>query len=162
MVRFVIFFIMFFLMPQLSIAEEAMRLPVDSAALVIKTKAEDIHYHVEIASSREQCERGLMYRHDFPAGQAMLFKFAELRNVSMWMANTPLPLDMIFLNEQGQIVSIHENATPYSYAVISSGGLARYVIEVNAGQVATHHIRVGQHVLHPAINQNSGDGVNGC
>lgn len=150
--RFVFSFFIFLVTAQFSFAQEAMQLPVDATPLVIKTAAGDVSYNVEVALSRDEHERGLMYRRNFPSDRAMLFKFDEQRDIAMWMANTPLPLDMIFLNHQGVIVSVVEKAVPYSRTILTSGVPARYVIEVNAGQVAMHNIAVGQQVVHPAIN----------
>lgn len=69
----------------------------------------------------------------------------------MWMANTPLSLDMIFLNSEGDIVSIFEKLSPFSTEIISSKMPATFAIEVNAGEVFEKKIQKGQRVIHPAI-----------
>lgn len=132
-------------------AQEPMLLPVDAQPLTIKTGLGQITYDVEIAVTPEQTEAGLMFRKNFPENRAMLFKFASERVVSMWMANTPLPLDMLFLDKNGKIVAIIEHAHPYSTRIISSHVPASFTIEINAGQVAVKKIQKGQRIIHPAI-----------
>lgn len=132
-------------------AQQPMHFSVDSIPLVIKTSTGKVSYNVEIAKTPEQSEAGLMYRTDFPENRAMLFIFPEKRIVTMWMANTPLPLDMVFLDEKGVIVSIASNTTPYSTKIVSSHVPAAFTIELNAGDVQKHNIEIGEKVIHPAI-----------
>lgn len=132
-------------------AQEPMHFPVDPTPLVIMTSAGKVIYSVEIAKTPEQSEAGLMYRTDFPKNRAMLFIFPEKRIVTMWMANTPLPLDMVFLDEKGVIVSIAPNTTPYSTKIVSSHAPAAFTIELNAGDVQNNKIEIGEKVVHPAI-----------
>lgn len=131
--------------------EEPMRLPVDATQLVIITATGKVSYDVEVAKTPEQNEAGLMYRTDLPSDRAMLFVFPEKQIVTMWMANTPLPLDMIFLDDRGVIVSITENTIPYSTKIVSSHVFAKFTIEVNAGEVQKNRIKIGDRVFHPAI-----------
>lgn len=132
-------------------AKQPMHLPVDEFALTIMTQTGKVAYDVEIAQTREQSEKGLMYRTDFPKNRAMLFIFADEHIITMWMANTPLPLDMIFLNEKGIIVSVAKNTTPYSTKIVSSHEPAAFTIELNAGEVEKNAIGIGQRVIHPVI-----------
>ncbi|AQS41713.1 MAG: Hypothetical protein BHV28_10190 [Candidatus Tokpelaia hoelldobleri] len=149
--RLLLCFVVFLLLPAVSGAQQAMRLPVDVRPLVVHTDKNIIEFDVEIARTDEQRGRGLMFRQDFPAGRVMLFRFPQQQVITMWMMNTPLPLDMVFLNEEGIIVSIHEGAEPFSQAIISSQKPAASVIELKAGQVKEHHIANGQRVTHSAI-----------
>lgn len=134
-----------------------MQLPVHPIPLEIQTEQGAVSYQVEIASSLAQTKAGLMYRTDFPRDRAMLFlnllssAEQDKKEILMWMANTLLPLDMIFLNAKGVIISIFENAVPFSKSMISSKIPATFVIEVNAGEIAEKHIQKGQRVIHPAI-----------
>lgn len=132
-------------------ASGAMVLEVDPAPLIIRTENSAISYDVEVADTEVERAAGLMFRQDFPQNRAMLFDFEETRAVSMWMKNTPLPLDMLFLNETGLISGIAENTTPQSLEVISSPQPVAYVVELNAGQVAANRIKTGDRVLHTAI-----------
>ena len=145
------FIFLLFTMGQGVYAQEPMRLPVDRAPLVIITDSGKISYNVEVAKTPEENEAGLMYRADFPSDRAMLFVFPGIRIVTMWMANTPIPLDMVFLDDKGIIVSIAENTVPYSTKIVSSHVAAAFTIELNAGEVRKNDIKIGQKVVHPAI-----------
>lgn len=91
-------------------------------------------FAVEWAVSPDQRERGLMYREDLDADAGMIFDFGAVRTVLMWMKNTPLPLDMLFINDKGIVIRIEERAEPFSENIISSGGPVRYVLEINGGR----------------------------
>ncbi len=98
---------------------------------------------VEIASRPEERNQGLMYRDHMPPQFGMLFIFEQMAPRSFWMRNTPLPLDVIFVDDQNKVVSIQTNTRPYSDDPIPSGSPAMYVIEVNAGFCAQHGIQAG-------------------
>lgn len=132
-------------------AEGPMRLAVDASPLVIKTAKELVSYDVEVARSSDERSQGLMFRRDFPKKRAMLFVFPRSQYISMWMQNTPLPLDMVFVDKKGRVASITTGAVPFSTDIISSSVNVNYVIELNAGQVGEKSIAVGDHVHHPAI-----------
>ncbi|WP_332061072.1 DUF192 domain-containing protein [Bartonella sp. CB74] len=140
-----------------TIAQKSIEISVDPIPLEIQTEHDSVYYRVEIASTPSQLAAGLMYRTNFPRDRAMLFKdqftnkLKDKREILMWMANTPLSLDMIFLNADGVIVSIVEKTIPFSTGTISSGVPATFVIEVNAGEVSEKKIQKGQRVIHPAI-----------
>ena len=82
-------------------------------------------FSVEMATTEEEKTTGLMYRKELPDGQGMLFDFSPEQQVSMWMKNTYIPLDMIFIRADGRILRIAENTEPLSTRIISSGGLAK-------------------------------------
>lgn len=88
---------------------------------------------VEWALTVEQRARGLMERPPLPDRTGMLFDFGETRMVTMWMANTPASLDMIFIDETGRIVRIAERTTPLSESIVSSGEPIRYALEIRGG-----------------------------
>ncbi|MCL6230068.1 DUF192 domain-containing protein [Bartonella bilalgolemii] len=139
------------------IAGKPIEIPVDPAFLIINTKQNAIFYEVEIAFSETQASAGLMYRTHFPRNRAMLFKNflgsipEDKQKMFMWMAHTSLPLDIIFLNSKGVIVSIIENTLPFSKNIISSKVPAAFAIELNAGEVIDKKIQQGQCVIHPII-----------
>ncbi|MCZ2158985.1 DUF192 domain-containing protein [Bartonella sp. 220] len=141
----------------MTVAQKPIEIPVDPVPLKIQTKQGMVSYKVEVAFTRSQGMAGLMYRTHFPRDRAMLFKqqgnnpLEDKQEFSLWMANTPLPLDMIFLNAEGVIVSIVEKTIPFSTNVISSKIPAAFAIEVNAGEVSEKQIEKGQRVFHPAI-----------
>lgn len=107
-----------------------------------------IDYEVEIALSPEERAYGLMNRKDMPAHHGMIFleEGMKPRVISMWMKNTYIPLDMIFVNRQGDVSHIHEGAVPHDLSSISSIEPAIAVIELNAGQVKEQGISVGDRV----------------
>ena len=106
---------------------------------------------VELAVSREQQAQGLMYRQSLAADAGMLFIYRPAREVSMWMRNTVIPLDMLFIAEDGEIVKIVERAVPFSLTTISSDRRVRAVLEINGGMVNRLGIRPGDRLVHPAF-----------
>ncbi|MCX8997599.1 DUF192 domain-containing protein [Rhizobiaceae bacterium BDR2-2] len=105
-----------------------------------------VAFSVELAVSDEQRMRGLMHRQSMPDDHGMWFDFGASRLVTMWMRNTVLPLDMLFIDEQGEVKHIRERAVPFSEELISSGGPVRYVLELNAGTVERLRIGTGSRV----------------
>jgi len=103
-------------------------------------------FTVELALTPEQQEVGEMFRKTIPADQGMLFDWTIPRDVPMWMKNTLVPLDMIFIANDGTITHIAEDAVPESLAEISSGGPARATLEVQGGLTEKLDIRVGDKV----------------
>lgn len=106
-------------------------------------------FTVEIAKTEQERATGLMYRKELPEGKGMLFDFSPEQQVSMWMKNTFIPLDMIFVRSDGRILRIAENTTPQSEKIISSGGLVKGVIEVAGGTAKKLGITAGDRVGHP-------------
>ena len=90
-------------------------------------------FHVELAETPEQRSRGLMFRRTLAPDAGMLFLFPERERPTMWMANTWLPLDMLFVAADGRIVDIFANAVPHSRLTISSPRPARMVLELGGG-----------------------------
>ncbi|MEM6645039.1 MAG: DUF192 domain-containing protein [Bacteroidota bacterium] len=88
---------------------------------------------IEIADTPAARERGLMGRRSLPERGGMLFVFDNDQPRSFWMKNTPLPLDLLFTEADGQVINIVERTTPYSEAYIESTAPARYVVEVRGG-----------------------------
>lgn len=131
--------------------DQPMRLGTDASPLVFATAKGKVSIEIEIADTDDKRMRGLMFRKDLPENRGMLFVFAETRPVLMWMKNTPLPLDMVFLGENGHISSIQRNTEPYSEAIISSGEPAAFVIELRAGTAEKIGLSVGDRVIHPAV-----------
>jgi len=120
--------------------------------LEIVTKSGVQVFSVEMAMTEQEKETGLMYRKELPDGKGMLFDFSPEQQVSMWMKNTYIPLDMIFIRADGRILRIAENTEPLSTKIISSGGLAKGVLEVIAGTAQKYGIAPGDRVAHPLFN----------
>ena len=106
-------------------------------------------FSVEMATTEEEKQTGLMYRKELADGKGMLFDFKPEQEVSMWMKNTYVSLDMIFIRADGRILRIAENTEPMSTKIISSRGPARAVLEVVAGTAQKYGIRPGDRVGHP-------------
>jgi uncharacterized protein len=121
----------------------------DQQTLEIVTKRGVHVFAIEVAVTDEERARGLMYRKNLPEGQGMLFDFKPNQEVSMWMKNTYVSLDMIFIRSDGRILRIAENTTPLSENIISSGGAVRGVLEVVAGTAKRLGIAAGDRVAHP-------------
>jgi hypothetical protein len=128
----------------------AMMLPVDPAPLVVVTHKAERSFTIEIADDSAERSAGLMFREDMPDDRGMLFVFQDTRNVAFWMKNTPMPLDLLFIGEDGRIRAILPGE-PQSEAVIDPGEPARYVLELKAGTAAKEGIKVGDLLKHPAI-----------
>jgi uncharacterized protein len=110
-------------------------------------------FSVEMATTEEEKTTGLMYRKELPDGKGMLFDFSPEQQISMWMKNTYISLDMIFIRADGRILRIAENTEPHSTKIISSGGLAKGVLEVIAGTAQKYGIQPGDRVAHPLFNK---------
>ena len=120
--------------------------------LEIITKSGVQVFSVELATTEDEKTTGLMYRKELPEGRGMLFDFSPAEEVSMWMKNTYVSLDMIFIRPDGRILRIAENTEPLSTKIISSRGLAKGVLEVVAGTARKFGIQPGDRVAHPLFN----------
>jgi uncharacterized membrane protein (UPF0127 family) len=110
-------------------------------------------FSVEVMRTPEERAKGLMYRRELPEGRGMLFDFSPEQNVSMWMKNTYISLDMIFIRADGRILRIAEKTTPESEAIIPAGGPVRGVLEVIAGTARKYGIAPGDRVAHPVFDR---------
>lgn len=108
-------------------------------------------FDVELAVNPRQQAQGLMYRQSLAASAGMLFIYRPAREVSMWMKNTVIPLDMLFIAEDGEIVKIVQRTVPFSLTTISSDRRVRAVLEINGGMANRLEIRPGDRVVHPAF-----------
>lgn len=125
--------------------------PADRLTLVTPSGRHEIT--LEIADTPAKKAMGLMYRTEMKDGHGMLFLFDPPQVISMWMKNTYISLDMIFIRADGRILRIAENTEPESTRVISSGGLARAVLEVPAGTAQKYGIAPGDRVSHPLFSK---------
>src|SRR3979490_2865828 len=120
--------------------------------LEIVTKSGVQVFSVEMATTEQEKETGLMFRKELAAGKGMLFDFSPEQQCSMWMKNTFISLDMIFIRADGRILRIAENTEPQSTRTISSGGPAKGGLEVIAGTAKKYGIAPGDRVAHPLFN----------
>jgi uncharacterized membrane protein (UPF0127 family) len=113
---------------------------------VLGAAGERIEFQVEVADDDRLRSRGLMFRKELPPERGMLLLFERPGRAAIWMKNTPIPLDILFIDESGTIVHIHEHAVPYSLATIASPERVRAVLEINGGQAAQLGIRIGDRI----------------
>jgi uncharacterized protein len=106
---------------------------------------------VEIVNTPQKRAFGLMYRKDLSESQGMLFVFPREEPLSFWMKNTPLPLDIVFINSAHTVVNIAANTTPFSEEPLPSAAPAQFVLEVNAGFCQKHGITAGARVDLPGV-----------
>ncbi len=125
----------------------------DLETLEIATKSGVHVFAVEVARDDTERAKGLMFRRELPEGHGMLFDFAREAPVAMWMRNTFIPLDMIFIQGDGRILRIAENTEPKSERIIPSGGPVLAVLEVIGGTARKLGIAPGDRVAHPIFNR---------
>ena len=122
------------------------------ANMIISTANGDVKYVVEEAQTPDELQKGLMFRDSVAENGGMIFDLTNVQNVAMWMKNTKVPLDMIFLDSDGTISWIFENAVPMSEDYIIPPIAPAAVIEVNGGDVQKHGIKIGDVVKHKFLN----------
>ena len=130
-------------------AAELQKFP--TAELTIVSKTGPHRFKIEVAETPAQMEQGLMFRTSLAPDAGMLFTYPQPTVATMWMRNTLIPLDMLFVDAQGRIVNIHQRAVPQSLDVISAAAPVRAVIELNGGTTARLGIEPGDKVLHPVF-----------
>ena len=121
--------------------------PLEDLQVVTRTGTHN--FKVEIADDEAERQNGLMNRPSMGPDRGMLFEFEDERDRAFWMHNTYIPLDIIYIDGAGKIVSIAANATPFSETPIPSMGAAKGVLELNGGRAAALGIQPGDTVKHP-------------
>lgn len=129
-----------------------MELPVHPEPLIAETDEGERSFTIEIADDPGERSRGLMFRQEMDEDHGMLFVFEESQPVGFWMKNTPLPLDLVFIGQDGKVRAI-ERGEPFSEAPITPGEPVQFVLELNAGTAAEAGIENGDLIRHPAISQ---------
>ncbi len=110
--------------------------------VTLHTANGDTPLKVELATTSQQLQQGLMYRSEIGPFDGMLFDFGKTKSVSMWMKNTEISLDMIFITEKGKVAGIAENTEPHSLEEIAAPIKVRYVLELAAGKAKEYGIQV--------------------
>src|ERR1700676_1593741 len=124
-----------------------------TAPLTILTAAGPHKFLCELAAAPAQMEQGFRFRRSLAPDARMLFDYKVPSMAMMWMKNTLIPLDMLFVDAEGRIVNIHERAVPGSLDTIAATAPARAVIELNGGTAARLGIGPGDRVLFPIFGQ---------
>lgn len=122
--------------------------------LMVKSKEASHSFQIEIAANDTQRAYGLMFRNELDEMAGMLFIYDQKKDINMWMKNTLITLDIIFINEEGKIINISQSAQPMSLTRISSGGKAKAVLELNGGTTKRLGIDVGDEIIY-AIFENT-------
>jgi uncharacterized protein len=133
-------------------------LPVAAGAqtlepVTVRTAAGPQLFSVEMARTEAERAQGLMYRRSLAPDRGMLFDFGRPEPVSMWMKNTYVSLDMLFIRPDGTVANVAENTEPLSTRVVSSAGPVSAVLEVPAGTAARLGIKAGDRVDHPLFRR---------
>ena len=127
----------------------------ETSSLTIVSAHGRHRFTVQLAQTPAQMQQGLMFRPSLAADAGMLFDFKEPTVATMWMHNTLIPLDMLFVDANGTIVNIRARAVPKSDAIISAEAPVRAVLELNGGTAARLGIARGDRVLHPIFGRGS-------
>lgn len=129
---------------------------LDVTPLSVNSGGDTHEFTVEIADTPEAIQQGLMFRESLAPDAGMLFDFGMTRQAGMWMKNTLIPLDMLFILEDGRVVAIARNAQPGSLRSINPGVPVRAVLELAGGRAAELSIQPGDTVVHPVFGNTGG------
>jgi hypothetical protein len=130
--------------------KEEDKLPVE--LFTINATGGKVQFQLEIANTPETRKKGLMFRKKLPRYRGLLIDYKKSTKAGIWMKNTLIPLDILFILPDGKIETIFSRAVPESKEVLKSKGNVRAVIELNAGITERFAIRPGDTVLHPIFN----------
>ncbi len=119
---------------------------------VIETESGRHTFSVEMAATPAERAQGLMYRQSLADDHGMLFDFGRDQEVGMWMQNTYIPLDMIFILADGRVHRVARDTTPFSTETVSSRGPVRAVLEIAAGGAERIGLKRGDTVRHPMFS----------
>jgi uncharacterized membrane protein (UPF0127 family) len=135
----------------LALFAQASAIATGTGTLVLKTETGDHNFNVEVATTREEQALGLMFRRSLPENAGMLFIYQQPQPAVMWMKNTFIPLDMVFIAPDGRVLRIEINTEPFSTAMIPSEGAVSAVLELNAGQADKIGLKRGDKVVYPGL-----------
>jgi len=111
-------------------------------------------FAVEVKDTIEERSVGMMNRPTMAASFGMIFVYDQPQSVGFWMRNTLIPLDMIFMSEDGVVQKVHEKAIPLDETVIFGGDNIQYVLEIKGGLSKLLGISQGSELRHPSVNQS--------
>lgn len=149
--RFFLLFLGIILHSQKLSAESA---PLPTAPLYVKSKNRCIKYTVEVADTAHKRAEGLMFRKSLAADNGMIFVHSESLPWPMWMANTLIPLDMVFIDEKGVIQHIRHQVPAQSRSIVRPPQAVRHVLEIPSGSVKNLRIKEGDVVFHASIPED--------
>ena len=123
----------------------------EKGTIVFKTETGEHSFDIEVMTTNGERAKGLMFRRSLPAKSGMLFVYDRPQAATMWMKNTYIPLDMVFIAEGGEVHRIEANTEPFSTALISSEGDIIAVLELNAGEAARIGLKRGDRAIFPGL-----------
>jgi uncharacterized membrane protein (UPF0127 family) len=126
---------------------------LDEAPLIIEASGGRFEFQIELAQTPAERARGLMFRENLSDDHGMLFDFGHPQPVAMWMRNTLIPLDILFIRSDGRISRIARDAQPLSDRALESGEPVRAVLELRGGLTAERDIEPGDRIIHPLFNE---------
>jgi uncharacterized membrane protein (UPF0127 family) len=130
---------------------EASGFAASTGTLVLKTETGDHNFNIEVATTNEERALGLMFRRSLPENSGMLFLYDPPQPAAMWMKNTLIPLDMVFISADGTVHRVEANTEPLSTALIPSEGPVVGVLELNAGEADKIGLKRGDKVIYPGL-----------
>jgi len=133
--------------PLIAPAPKAATLQTDTLTIA-KQNGEKIQLNIELAVTPPQQAKGMMFRTEMADDFGMLFVFANEAPRSFWMKNTLIPLDMLFIKRNGEILNIHQNAIPHDLTPVKSNGNAYAVLEIKGGMSAKLGLNPGDKLNH--------------
>ena len=123
-----------------------------NSSLTIQTKDSEYIFNIEIAITEQERSRGLMHRKELKQTEGMLFLYPKKQIIKMWMKNTLIPLDMIFINNSGKIIDIFKMTIPKDLTPIGPDVKLKGVLEINGGLTSYLNINKGDFIIHPSLN----------
>jgi len=126
-------------------------LALEKQPLTFVTAGGRHQFTVEVAATQREQSQGLMFRQSIGENEGMIFIYPSDQEIAMWMKNTYISLDMIFVQRDGSVLRSERRTEPFSERVIQSGGKARAVIEVSAGTADRLGLKQGDKVEHSAF-----------
>jgi len=129
----------------------------DPNVAISTRQGREVVFQVEIADSPARRELGLQYRRELAPDRGMIFLFPAETEQTFWMKNTPIPLDMIFIDHERKIVGIVEQTVPFSLDARSVGKPSQFVLEINGGLTKRYGIQAGDRVRFEAIPMAGGE-----
>ena len=133
------------------LAAPASGIAAGTGTLVLKTATGDHAFNIEVMATDQERALGLMFRRSLPENSGMLFIYDPPQPATMWMKNTLIPLDMVFISSDARVHRIELNAEPFSETLIPSDGDVVGVLELNGGEAGKIGLRRGDKVIYPGL-----------
>jgi hypothetical protein len=132
---------------------EGVAFAASGSTIVLKTETGDHNFDIEVMTTFQDRARGLMFRRSLPEKSGMLFLYDRPEPAAMWMKNTFIPLDIVFIAPGGTVHRIEKNTEPFSTDTISSDGSIIAVLELNAGAADRIGLKLGDRVIYPGLGE---------